>query len=136
MFDYGLCQFASKEDLLARAARYWNPGKVEFWAGVGVDLVIDRREGYFLYDLSGRRLIDLHINGGTFNFGHRHPELVETLKAALDYFDIGNHWFPSVARTALAERIVQASPGMSYAIFTPGGGEAVDVAIKSKAIAS
>ena len=131
MFDYGLCQFASKEDLLARAARYWNPGKVEFWAGVGVDLVIDRREGYFLYDLSGRRLIDLHINGGTFNFGHRHPELVETLKAALDYFDIGNHWFPSVARTALAERIVQASPGMSYAIFTPGGGEAVDVAIKS-----
>ena len=131
MFDYGLFQFESKEDLLARAARYWNPGKVDFWASVGVDLVVDRREGYFLYDLSGRRLIDLHINGGTFNFGHRHPELVDTLKAALDYFDIGNHWFPSIARTALAERLVKASPGMAYAIFTPGGGEAVDVAIKS-----
>jgi putrescine aminotransferase len=131
MFDYGLFQFASKEDLLARAARYWNPGKVDFWASMGVDLVVDRREGYFLYDLSGRRLIDLHINGGTFNFGHRHPELVDTLKAALDYFDIGNHWFPSIARTGLAERLVKASPGMAYAIFTPGGGEAVDVAIKS-----
>ena len=79
------------------------PDKTKFWQKAGIDLVIDRREGYFLYDMSGRRLIDLHLNGGTYNFGHRHPELVETLKGALDYFDIGNHWFPSVARAALAE---------------------------------
>ena len=58
-------------------------------------------------------------------------ELVETLKEALDHFDIGNHWFPSIARTALAEALVKASPGMSYAIFAPGGAEAVDVAMKS-----
>ena len=81
--------------------------------------------------MSGRRLIDLHLNGGTYNFGHRHPELVETLKGALDYFDIGNHWFPSVARAALAESLINVSPGMKYAVFAPGGAEAVDIAIKS-----
>jgi acetylornithine/succinyldiaminopimelate/putrescine aminotransferase len=81
--------------------------------------------------LDGRWLIDLHLNGGTFNFGHRHPELVETLKGALDYFDIGNHWFPSVARAALSEALIKATPGMKYAVFGAGGAEAVDIAIKS-----
>ena len=41
-------------------------------------------------------------------------------------FDIGNHWFPSVARAALAESLINISPGMSYAVFAPGGAEAVD----------
>ncbi|MBC8036348.1 MAG: aspartate aminotransferase family protein [Rhizobiales bacterium] len=131
MYDYGLFRFESKQDLFDKAIRYWNPDKTKFWQKAGIDLVIDRREGYFLHDMSGRRLIDLHLNGGTYNFGHRHPELVETLKGALDYFDIGNHWFPSVARAALSEQLIKVSPGMTYAVFAPGGAEAVDIAIKS-----
>ena len=131
MYDYGHFKFESKQDLFDKAIRFWNPDKTKFWQNAGIDLVIDRREGYFLYDMSGRRLIDVHLNGGTYNFGHRHPELVETLKGALDYFDIGNHWFPSVARAALAESLINVSPGMSYAVFAPGGAEAVDIAIKS-----
>jgi acetylornithine/succinyldiaminopimelate/putrescine aminotransferase len=131
MHDYGLFKFASKQELFDKAIRYWNPDKTKFWQSIGVDLVIDRREGYRLFDMSGRSLIDLHLNGGTYNFGHRHPELVETLKGALDYFDIGNHWFPSVARAALAEALINVSPGMKYAVFAPGGAEAVDIALKS-----
>jgi len=131
MYDYGLFKFDSKQDLFDKAIRFWNPDKTKFWQKAGIDLVIDRREGYCLYDMSGRRLIDLHLNGGTYNFGHRHPELVETLKGALDYFDIGNHWFPSVARAALAESLIKVAPGMAYAVFAPGGAEAVDIAIKS-----
>jgi acetylornithine/succinyldiaminopimelate/putrescine aminotransferase len=131
MFDYGHFRFRDKEDLFERSIRFWNPDKTKFWRNAGIDLVIDRREGYCLYDMEGRRLIDLHLNGGTYNLGHRHPELVETLKGALDYFDIGNHWFPSVARAALAEVLVTSTPGMAYAVFAPGGAEAVDIAIKS-----
>ena len=131
MFDYGHFRFNSKQELFDKAIRYWNPDKTRFWQKAGIDLVIDKREGYCLYDMDGRRLIDLHLNGGTYNLGHRHPELVETLKAALDHFDIGNHWFPSVARTALAESLINISPGMKYAVFAPGGAEAVDIAIKS-----
>ena len=131
MFDYGHFRFESKQALFDKAIAYWNPDKTKFWQKAGIDLVIDRREGYCLYDMSGRRLIDLHLNGGTYNLGHRHPELVETLKGALDYFDIGNHWFPSVARAALAESLIKVSPGMKYAVFAPGGAEAVDIAIKS-----
>jgi acetylornithine/succinyldiaminopimelate/putrescine aminotransferase len=136
MYDYGLFRYESKEDLLDTAIRYWNPDKTKFWQKLGVDLVIDRREGYFLYDMSGRRLIDLHLNGGTYNFGHRHPELVETLKYALDYFDMGNHWFPSVARSALAEELVGISPGLKYAVFGAGGAEAIEIALKSARFAT
>jgi acetylornithine/succinyldiaminopimelate/putrescine aminotransferase len=131
MLDYGLFRYASKQEVLDKSIRYWNPGKTKFWLDTGVDLVMGAREGYIIHDVDGRRLIDLHINGGTFNLGHRNAELIETLRRALDYFDIGNHWFPSVARTALAEELVRCSPGMAYAVFSPGGAEAADIAIKS-----
>ncbi|MBC6405120.1 MAG: aspartate aminotransferase family protein [Rhodospirillales bacterium] len=97
-----------------------------------VDLVIDRREGYCLYDMDGRQLIDLHLNGGTYNLGHRHPELVEVLNRASGHFDMGNHHFPSLARTALAEAMAACTPGdLKYTIYGSGGGEAIDIAIKS-----
>lgn len=131
MHNYELFAFDSKQEMLEKSIRFWNPEKTQFWSKLGVDLVIDRREGYHLYDLDGRSFIDLHLNGGTYNFGHRHPELVQTLKEALDHFDMGNHWFPSVARTALAEKIISLSPGLSYVAYGAGGAEAVEIAIKS-----
>ncbi len=131
MLDYSAFSYGSKDEIFEKSRAFWNPGKVQFWQDAGIDLVIDKREGYCLYDVSGRRLIDLHINGGTYNFGHRNPELVETLKLALDHFDIGNHWFPSVARAAFAEELIKVSPGMDFAVFGAGGAEAVEIAIKS-----
>lgn len=131
MFDLRKFTYDSKETLLAKAAKYWNPGKVQFWQEAGTPLVIDRRESYYLYDMSGKRLIDLHLNGGTYNFGHRHPELVAVLKSALDHFDMGNHWFPSLARTTFAEKLISTAPHMTYAIFGAGGAEAVEIALKS-----
>ncbi len=56
MFDYGHFRFESKQALFDKAITYWNPDKTKFWQKAGIDLVIDRREGYCLYDMSGRRL--------------------------------------------------------------------------------
>ena len=60
----------SKLEFLEASKSFWNPDKTQFWQDAGVDLVIDRREGYCLYDLDGARLIDVHLNGGTYNLGH------------------------------------------------------------------
>src|SRR6266851_706247 len=47
-------------------------------------------------------------------------------------FDIGNHHFPSLARTALAEALVNtAPPGLTKVVFGSGGGEAIDIALKT-----
>src|SRR5690348_2418598 len=77
-----LIAFASKGDMLAKSKEFWNPGKTQFWVDSGVPLVIDRREGYFIYDVEGKRLIDTHLNGGTYNLGHRNPEVVAAVTAA------------------------------------------------------
>ncbi len=132
MYEYGFFSFDSKADFLRKSEEFWNPNKTRFWQEAGVDLVIDRREGYLFWDMAGRRLIDLHLNGGTYNLGHRNPELIVTLEQAMSRFDIGNHHFPALARTALAEALVAtASANMRRVIYGSGGGEAIDIAIKT-----
>lgn len=122
----------AKLDFLEASKTYWNPHKTQFWQDAGVDLVIDKREGYCLYDLDGKRLIDVHLNGGTYNLGHRNEELVEVLNAGAKRFDMGNHHFPALARTALAEALAACTPdGLQYTIYGAGGAEAVELAIKS-----
>ena len=121
-----------KDEFIEKSKTFWNPGKTQSWQDFGVDLVIGRREGYFLYDIDGRRLIDVHLNGGTYNLGHRNPELVAVLKRAADHYDMGNHHFPALARTALAEEMAKVCPGnLQYTIFAAAGAEAIDVAIKT-----
>ena len=127
-----LIAFASKQEMLAKSKEFWNPDKTQFWIDSGVPLVIDRREGYYIHDVEGKRLIDVHLNGGTYNLGHRNPEVVAAVTQAMQRFDIGNHHFPSLARTALAEKLVQsAPPGLTKVMYGSGGGEAIDIALKS-----
>ena len=122
----------AKKAFLEKSKEFWNPGKTEDWQRFGVDLVIDRREMYYLWDMDGRRLIDLHLNGGTYNVGHRNPEVIAAVKEGMERFDIGNHHFPSLMRTKVAEELAKVTPGgLQYTIFASGGGEAIDIALKS-----
>jgi len=121
-----------KERVLSVSERYVCPHRVRTFRGLGVEIVMGRREGYRIWDLDGRELLDLHLNGGVFNLGHRNPELRETLVDGLETLDIGNHHFPSVERAALAEMLAGLVPGaLRYSVFASGGGEAVDVALKT-----
>ncbi len=123
---------APKKSILERTRAHLYPGRVDRLLEGGIDFVPGRREGYRYWDVDGRELLDLHLNGGTFSLGHRNPELVDILKDGLDEWDVGNHHFGSEPKAALAKALVDAAPGqMQYAVLTCGGAEAVDVAIKS-----
>ena len=133
MYDYGTFSFESKAQVLEQAKKFWNPDKTQFWTDAGVDLVIDRREGYFLWDMSGRRLIDMHLNGGTYNLGHRNPEVMQAL---ID----GNASTSTSATTTFRRwparrwrrRLIESAPAsMTKVAFGSGGGEAIDIALKS-----
>ncbi len=121
-----------KRRVLAAAHEYLIPGRVEAFLAMGIPLVIGRREGYRIWDIDGHELMDFHLNGGTFNVGHRHPAVLEALETALQTLDVGNHHFPSPARAELAEKLAANTPGdLHYTVYAAGGSEAVDVAIKS-----
>jgi putrescine aminotransferase len=123
---------SEKDRVLELTRRHVAPHRVDVWDAFGTQLVIGRREGYRLWDLDGRELIDLHLNGGTFNLGHRHPEVVEAMVTAAQTLDVGNHHFASPARAELAERLAELTPGeLEYTVFASGGSEAIDIAIKT-----
>lgn len=122
----------SKRRILELAHEYVMPGRIEALQEMGVSLVIDRREGNYVWDHDGHQLIDLHLNGGTYSLGHRHPEILDTLRQAIETLDIGNHHFPSEPRAELGEMLAKHTPGdLHYSVFTSSGSEAIDVAVKS-----
>jgi 4-aminobutyrate aminotransferase-like enzyme len=121
-----------KQKIIARFARHVSSGKAGFFAQVGIDFVFGRREGIYVWDVSGeRRLIDCHCNGGVFNLGHHNPRVIAALQRALQELDIGNHHFISEHRALLAEKLTALCPGdLKRVVFGVGGGEAVDLALK------
>ena len=122
----------TKARILEQTRDYLYPGRVDRLLEGGIDLVPGRREGYRLWDVDGRELLDLHLNGGTFSLGHRNSELSQILSDGLADWDVGNHHFGSQPKALLAKALVDAAPGdMQYAVLTCGGSEAVEVAIKS-----
>ncbi|SLN73867.1 aminotransferase class III-fold pyridoxal phosphate-dependent enzyme [Ruegeria meonggei] len=107
------------------------PHRLDTFRKAGVDILIGEREGYGFKDVNGKEYLDFHLNGGTYNFGHRHPEFIAALQQGLEKYDLGNHHFPSGPRAELAEALVAAAPGdMPYVSYASGGSEAVDLAIK------
>jgi acetylornithine/succinyldiaminopimelate/putrescine aminotransferase len=112
--------------------RHVSSGKAEFFQSVGIDFVLGKREGPYMWDITGtKQLINTHCNGGVFNLGHRHPKVIAALRSALDELDIGNHHLVSEHRAALAAKLASLMPGdLTYTVFGVSGGEAIDLAIK------
>lgn len=121
----------TKDNITNKFSRHVSSGKVDFFNQAGIDFIIGEREGIYLWDLEGKRLINCHCNGGVFNLGHRNPRVIAALQRALAELDIGNHHLISEARALLAERLASLSPGdINRVIFGVSGGEAIDMAIK------
>lgn len=123
---------AQKEEIIRKFSAHVSSGKAEFFKKYGMDFVMGKRGGAYLYDIDGKKkLFNLHCNGGVFNLGHRNREIIETLKTGLDELDIGNHHLMSRERAELASMISSLMPGdLDYVVFGVSGGEAVDLAFK------
>lgn len=128
----GLEVSGSVEECFEHFARHVDPGKARFFEGFGLRIVMGRREGAVFEDLYDNKLYyNCHCNGGVFNLGHRNPEVRQALLEALESLDIGNHHLVSPLRAELARRLAESTDGvLQGAVFTPGGGEAADLAIK------
>jgi acetylornithine/succinyldiaminopimelate/putrescine aminotransferase len=121
----------TRKEIIDRFAQHVSSGKAEFFAQAGIDFVGGEREGIYLSDLDGKKLINCHCNGGVFNLGHRNPRILAALERALTKYDIGNHHLMSAPRALLAERLAAISPSdINRVVFGVSGGEAIDLALK------
>jgi putrescine aminotransferase len=123
---------SNKAKIFADFSSHVSSGKARFFQSFQMDFVPGARGGCYLHDIEGdKQLLNLHCNGGVFNLGHRHPELIEVLKNGLDRWDIGNHHLVSLPRAETAALLAGLMPGdLNYVVYGAGGGEAADLAIK------
>lgn len=124
--------FATREETFEAYGRHVSRGKVDFFRRYELDAVMGAREGVFFQDaFSDRRWLNCHCNGGVFNLGHRHPQVVAAVRAGLEALDVGNHHLVSGWRAALAGRLAATTGGrLSKVVFGSSGGESVDLALK------
>ena len=91
---------------------------------------IAKAEGIWIEDLAGRRYMDLHGNS-IHHIGYAHPRLVEAIKRQLDDLSFAPRRFACVPAVELAEKLGQLAPGdLSKVLFTTGGSDAIEVALK------
>ena len=104
-------------------------------AGLGqtYEVFVDRAENAEVWDVQGQRYIDFAGGIAVLNTGHRHPKIVEAVKAQLD--KVHHTCFQVVAYepyVELAEKLIAKAPGdfAKKAMFLSTGAEAVENAIK------
>ena len=103
--------------------------------GVGVmtQIYADRAENAEIWDEEGNRYIDFASGIAVLNTGHRHPKVIEAVKAQIDRFTHTCHQVvPYENYVRLAERLNGMVPGQGEkkSIFVTTGAEAVENAIK------
>ncbi|WP_134679494.1 4-aminobutyrate--2-oxoglutarate transaminase [Paracoccus ravus] len=101
--------------------------------GMTTQIYAERAENAEIWDKDGNRYIDFAAGIAVVNTGHRHPRVIEAVKAQLDRFTHTCHQVvPYENYVALAERLNAAVPGdgpKKTAFYTTGA-EAVENAIK------
>lgn len=103
------------------------------YMGVGgafTSFVPDRAEGSWLYDASGRKVLDFTSGQMSSVIGHAHPELVEALRQASGRLDHLFSMMISKPVVDLAVALAELAPALPRAMFLSTGGESVEAAIR------
>ncbi|MFW7268042.1 aspartate aminotransferase family protein [Gluconacetobacter sp. Hr-1-5] len=103
------------------------------YMGIGGDFtsfVPERAEGSWLYDASGRKVLDFTSGQMSSVLGHAHPELVAALRDAAGRLDHLFSMMLSRPVVDLAVALAELVPALPRAMFLSTGGESVEAAIR------
>ncbi len=92
-------------------------------------LVIDRGEGCYVWDVEGRRYLDMVAGIAVSALGHAHPALVEAIRAQAGKLLHTSNLFLNRPAVELAEKLVQQTFA-DQIFFCSSGAEANEAAIK------
>ena len=93
---------------------------------------LDRGEGIYLYDESGKRYIDGSSGAMVSNIGHSNPRVLAKMKAQMDKATFGYrlHFRTHPSEDLAAKTVSMCPKGLDRVFFVSGGSEAVESAVK------
>jgi taurine---2-oxoglutarate transaminase len=94
-------------------------------------LVVDKAEGIYFWDSSGKRYTDMASQLVNSNIGHQHPKVVRAIKEQAEKLCYISPSFANSERSNLAKMISEITPeNIKKCFFTNAGAEANENAIK------
>ena len=93
-------------------------------------VVIERGEGVWVYDVDGRRYLDMLSAYSALNQGHRHPRILRALKEQADRVTLTSRAFHNDRMGEFLGKLCQIA-GYEKALPMNTGAEAVETAIKA-----
>ena len=92
--------------------------------------VVVKAEGAYIEDTNGHRYLDFHGNN-VHHIGYGHPKLKKAIAEQMDALPFAPRRFASESALALAKKLVEIAPDtLSKVLFTTGGSDAIEVALK------
>ena len=95
-----------------------------------LDVVIERAEGCWVYDVDGKKYLDCLAAYSAVNQGHCHPRLVRVIKEQAEKVTLTSRAFRNAELGPLYEALADAT-GMERFLPMNSGAEAVETAIKA-----
>lgn len=93
-------------------------------------VVFDRGEGVYLYDMDGKKYLDFVAGIAVFALGYRNEAYNDALKNQIDKIIHTSNYYYNLPAIEAAKKIKEIS-GMDRVFFTNSGAEAVEGAIKT-----
>src|SRR5918997_6401150 len=92
--------------------------------------VVAKAEGIWIEDAAGRRFMDFHGNN-VHHVGYGHPRLKRAIAEQMDALPFAPRRYTCKPAVQLAEKLGAIAPGdLAKVLFTTGGSDAVEVAVK------
>ncbi len=107
--------------------------EVDRWSArnyLPLPVVIERGEGCWVWDVEGRRYLDMLSAYSALNQGHRHPRIVAALKAQADRLTLTSRAFHNDQMGRFLHQLCELV-GYAKALPMNTGAEAVETAIKA-----
>jgi ornithine--oxo-acid transaminase len=95
-----------------------------------LDVVAERGEGVFLWDVEGKRYMDFLAAYSAVNQGHNHPRIVQALVAQAQRLALTSRAFRNDRFPPLLEKLCRLT-GFDKALLMNSGAEAVETALKA-----
>jgi len=116
-----------KEDIIQKHKMYLFPSVANYYQE---PLVLERGDGFYVYDTAGKKYLDFFGGILTVSVGHCNPKVVEKITQQVHRLQHTSTLYPNASIVNLAEKLAQITPGrLQKSYFTNSGTEADETAV-------